>query len=200
MTVPAPARPPRRTLPRPSLTMLTVVAVLIAGFLGAGWLDMHRAASERVVVLTRGLAAFQPVSAGEVSLRAMPPSAIPHGALRSLGAVRGHYVLQPVHTGQVVVRQAVGPPATATGLVVVPLPAANDSSARIRKGDLVDVLIAPRKQSGRAVVMRRVLVVDEQQTPAGDHLVYIAVPRHRERAIALAAGRGLTILAEVPKP
>lgn len=128
----------------------------------------------------------------------MPPSAIPRGALRSISAVRGHYVLLPVHTGQVVVRQAVGPPATAAGLVVVPLPAANDSSARIRKGDLVDVLIAPRKQSGRAIVMRRVLVVDEQQTPAGDHLVYIAVPRHRERAIALAAGRGLTILAEVP--
>jgi Flp pilus assembly protein CpaB len=183
---------------RMSLTTWTVVAVFIAGSAGAIWLGTHhRPGSERVVVTTRALPAFHTVAAGDVKVREIPRSAIPPGAMRSLAAVQGHYVLRPVGTGQAVAQQAIGPP-VAAGRVVVPLPVDSDSSASIHKGALIDVLIAPRGQHGRALVMRRVLVVDEQKTTTGGHVVFLAVPRHRERTIALAAGRGLAILVEVP--
>ena len=185
-------------LARMSLTTWTVVAFLVAGSAGAIWLGIHPAGSERVVVTTRAQAAFHTVAASDMKLREVPRSAIPPGAIRSLASVQGHYVLRPLGTGQVVVQQAVGPPATAPCQVVVPLPVDSASSARIHRGALVNLLIAPREQHGRAVVMRRVLVVDEQKATGGGLRVFLAVPRHRERAIALAAGRGLAILVAPP--
>jgi hypothetical protein len=183
---------------RVSLTTWTVVAVFIAGSAGAIWLGtQHRPVFERIVVTTRALAAFHTVAAGDVKVREVSRSAIPPGAMRSLAAIRGHYVLRPIGSRQAVVQQAIGPP-VAAGRVVVPLPVDSGSSSGTHKGALIDVLIAPRGEDGRALVMRRVLVVDVQQTTAGGHLVFLAVPRHCERAIALAAGRGLAILVEVP--
>jgi hypothetical protein len=80
---------------------------------------------------------------------------------------------------------------------VVPLSLGNDSAAWIRDGAVVDLLLAPTGPEGKAVVIRQVLVVDQRKTTAG-HLVFVAVPRDRECAIARVAGRGRAILAEVP--
>lgn len=178
--------------------MCTGAAVFVAGALGAIWLGIHGAGTERIVVASRAMAAFHVVTAGDVKLRAVSVSAVPPGAIRSLASVQGHYVLRPLGTGQAVAQQAVGPPAAKAGRVVVPLPVDSGSAARIHKGAVVDVLIAPRGDHGRAVVMRQVLVVDEQKATGGGLLVFLAVPRHRERAIALAAGRGQAILVEPP--
>ncbi|MCW2907373.1 MAG: hypothetical protein JWL68_2162 [Actinomycetia bacterium] len=188
----------RRAWPRISLTMCTAVAVFVAGAAGGTWLGIDGARTERVVVVTRDLSGFRAVSAADVTLRKMARSAVPPGAMRSLGSVRGHYVLRPLHAGQIVVQHAVGPPAAAPGLVVVPLSVGNDSAAWIRDGALVDLLLAPTGPGGRAVVIRQVLVVDQRKTAAGGHLVFVAVPRDRECAIARVAGRGRAILAEVP--
>lgn len=179
--------------------MWAAIAVLVVGSLAGVSLGMYGAGTELVVVATHDLSAFHAVSAGDVSLREVARSAIPRGAARSLAAVRGHYVLQSLNGGEVVVQGAVGPPAAATaGTVVVPLSAGYDSSAWIRTGALVDLLLAPTGQSGAAVAIPRVEVVDEQKTANGGHLVFLAVPCSREYAIAQVAGRGQAILAGVP--
>ena len=181
-----------------SLTLWTVAAALVVGTAGAIWLGTRSTGSERVVVTVRALAPFHTVGASDVNVREVPRSAIPPGAIRSPAAVRGHYVLRSLGAGKVVVKQAVGPPEAAADRVVVPLPVTGGSAAGIRNGALVDVLIAPQGEHGRAVVMRRVLVVDQQKTTAGGSLVFLAIPRHRERKLASVAGRGLTILVDVP--
>lgn len=144
---------------------------------------------------THDLSAFHAVSASDVSLRQIARSAIPRGAMRSLAAVRGHYVLRSLDGGEVVVQGAVGPPAAAAGMAVVPLPVGNDISAWIRTGALVDLLLAPTGQRGKAVVIPRVEVVDDQKAAIGGHIVFLAVPRSQEIAIAQVAGRGQVILA-----
>ncbi len=182
--------------------MWTAIAVLILGVLGAGVLGVRvrigrPSGSENVVVVTGGLPAFTVVSASDVRTRKVSRSAVPAGAVRSPGAVRGHYVLQQLDVGQVVVRSAVGPPSPCPEMVVIPLPVDNESSAGIRGGTYVDVLLAPTGQGGTVVVLRRVLVI-EQRTTASGHVVFLAVPRDSERAIGAVAGRGQVILARVP--
>ena len=186
---------PGRRSRRLSLAMWTAIAVFVAGSLGAIALGIYRAGSERVVVATHDLPAFHAVSAGDVSLREVARSAIPRGAVRSLAAIRDHYVLKSLDDGEVMAQSAVGPPTTAAGMVVGPLPVGNDNSAWIRTGALVDLLLAPTGQGGSAVVIPRVEVVDERKTAAGGHLVFLAVPRGREYASAQVAGRGQVILA-----
>jgi hypothetical protein len=117
--------------------------------------------------------------------------------MRSLTAVRRHYALKSVGSGEVLTQKAVGPSAAATGMVVIPLPVDTDTSAWIHAGDLVDLLLAPTGQGGRTAVIPRVEVVDERMTATGGHLVFLAVARNQEPAIAQVAGRGQAILAEV---
>ena len=185
----------RRGLQRISLTMWTAVAVFVAGSLVGISLGIYGMGSERVVVARHDLSAFHAVSASDVSLREVARSAIPRGAIRSLGAARNHYILQSIDSGEVLVQGDVGPPAAAARMVVVPLPVGNDSFAGIRIGALVNLLLAPTGPHGRAVVIPRVEVVDERKTGAGGQLVFLAVPPGRQCAIAQVAGRGQAILA-----
>jgi Flp pilus assembly protein CpaB len=187
----------RRNWRQISLTMWAALAVFVAGALGGISLGIYGTGSESVVVATHDLPAYHAVSASDVSLRKMAGSAIPRGAIGSLAAVLGHYLLTSLDGGEVVVQDAVGPPAAvaAAGMVVVPLPVANDSSAWVRKGALVDLLLAPAGQGGSAVVIPRVEVVDDQKTATGGHLVFFAVPRGQETAIAQVTGRGQAVLA-----
>jgi hypothetical protein len=187
--------PARRGMRRLSLTMWVAIVVFIAGCLGGISLGIYGTGPESVVMVTHDLPAYRAISASDVSLRQVASSAIPPGAMRSLAAVRGHYLPKSLNDGEVVVQDAVGPPAAAAGTVVVPLPVGNDSSAWIGAGALVDLLLAPSGQGGSAVVIPRVEVVDDQKTATGGHLVFLAVPRDQEAAIAQVTGRGQAVLA-----
>ena len=186
-----------------SLTTWTVVAVVILGVLGAGVLRVHDLVArpdgtEKVVVVTKGsLPAFSELSGNDVQLKNLRRSAVPAGAMRSLNAVRGHYVLRKLGEGQVVVRTVVGPPAPSGHKVVIALPVDKATSAGIRAGAYVDVLLAPTGNGRAVIVLRRVLVIERQPTALGN-IVFLAVPRKRELAIGAVAGRGKVILARVP--
>ena len=113
---------------------MAAATVFLVGSLGGVALGVHGAGAELVVVTTQDLSAFRTISAADVTLRKVARSAVPRDAVRSLAAVRGHYAVQPVDSGQVVVEGAVGPSATAPAAVVVPVPAARDDAAWIRTG------------------------------------------------------------------
>lgn len=193
------AAPPRRSWQKVSLAGWAATVIFVVGSLGGVALGIHSAGGELVVVATRDLSAFRAISAADVTLREEARSAIPRDAIRSLASVRDHYALQSIDGGQVVVQGAVGPVASAPGVAaVVPVPTARDNAAWIRNGALVDVLLAPTGAGGHAVVIPGAEVVGERTNAAGGDLVFIAVPRRWERAIAEVAGRGQAILAEPP--
>lgn len=188
------AATPSRRWRRVSLATWLAVAVVVAGALGAISLSFYGTGTELVVVAAGDLPAFRAVSASDVTVREVARSAVPAGAVRSLTAIRGHYLLQPLDSGAVVTQGAVGPPAAPPGTVVVPLRVGDDSPA-VRPGELVDLLLTPTGQGGAAVVIGRVEVVEEVKSSVGGELAYLAVPRDRESVIAQVAGRGQAILA-----
>jgi hypothetical protein len=179
---------------RISLTLWAAIAVFILGALGGIPLGIHDAGSQSILTAAHELPAFHVVSASDVSLRQVPRSAVPPGAVRSLDGVRGHYLLKSLNGGAIVVQDAVGPPAVAADTVVVPLPVSNDNSAWIHTGALVDVLLAPAGQGGRALVIPRAEVVDDTTPASGGHLIFLAIPRDREADIAQVVGRAQEFL------
>ena len=203
---PEPAAPNSQPAPvqlrrwqKASLTTWTAIAVLIVGVVGAAVMDAREpGGSEKVVVATGALSAFTAVTASDVRIRRVPRGVVPAGAVRSPGDVRGHYLLRQLGAGQVVVHGVVGPAAPSPGLVVVPLPVDNDSSAGIAAGSYVDVLLAPTGQGGTVAVLQRAYVVGQRITASG-HVVFLAVPRDSEWAIGAVAGRGEVILARIPR-
>lgn len=191
------AATPLRRWRRVSLATWLAIAVVVAGALGAISLGFYDTGTEPVVVAAGDLPAFRAVSASDVTLREVARSAVPAGAVRSLTAIRGHYLLQPLDSEAAVTQGAVGPPAASPGTVVVPLRVGDDSPA-VRPGELVDLLLTPTGQGGAAVVIGRVEVVDEVKSSVGGELAYLAVPRDRESVIAQVAGRGQAVLAALP--
>lgn len=192
------AATPLRRWRRVSLATWLAIAVIVAGASGAISLGFYDTGTELVgVVAADDLPAFRAVSASDVTLREVARSAVPAGAVRSLTAIRGHYLLQPLDSGAAVTQGAVGPPAASPGTVVVPLRVADDGPV-VRPGELVDLLLTPTGQGGAAVVIGRVEVVDEVKSSVGGELAYLAVPRDRESVIAQVAGRGQAVLAALP--
>jgi Flp pilus assembly protein CpaB len=183
------ARPAR---PGVSLTTLVVVAALLLGAGGAVWLGQRGAATRQVVVAGRDLPAFAAVAAADVALAPVARSAVPRGAAQSPAAVVGRYLLHPVKAGQAVAADAIGPPAAA-GTTVVGLPLDTAGPGGVGAGDRADLLLAPSAAGTAPVVVPEVLVVDVRG-PAAGTIVFLAVPRDRERDIAGVAGRGRAIL------
>lgn len=128
-----------------------IVAAAFAGLAVLfGLSALHPAAPRHVLVLAAAhdLVAGSALAAADVRTVALPPAAVPFGALRPGAAVAGRVVAGPVRRGEPLtdvrlagpaLLAAVGPP----GAVAVPVRFADPGAAALlRPGDHVDVLAA----------------------------------------------------------
>jgi len=153
--------------------------LLIALALGAGAIagTLYYVGAQRVniVVAARDVVSVRPLTAGDVELRAIPPDAMPEGALLSLDAAVGKVVTAPVWRGQPLVARGLADDAATfqTGLslpsglraIAVPVAATSAVGGAITPGARVDVLAVPvlgRAPSGRTteLLLSSALVLD----------------------------------------
>jgi hypothetical protein len=195
MTVPT---VPRRQ-PGPPLMAWAAVAFLIAGVLGAGWLAHWGGKTDLVVVTTRDLAAFHSLSDNDIALRKVARSAVPSGAAQSLDGAHRRYLLRAIPNGQIISDQDLGP--TAEGgdaSVVIVLSVDEGGATEVRRGDKIDLALAPSSLSAKPVVLRSVLVVDLRASSAGGSFAYLAIPRDSVADVAAVAAQGRTLLLRPP--
>jgi Flp pilus assembly protein CpaB len=126
----------------------------------------------RVLVAAHDLAGGALLSAGDVTLRELPPAAVPTGALTSADEVSERTLAGPVRAGEVLTDlRLAGRSLVARygdGLVAVPVRIADAASVRLlRPGDVVDVLAAGVAERGGG---------DAAGQPATARLVASAVP------------------------
>ena len=149
-----------------------------------------------VVVAGRDLPGGSPLSAADLQLARLPPSAVPGGALRLTSAAVGRMLAAPVRRGEPLtdVRlvgsrlvAALGP-----GLVATPVRLADPAVAGLlRPGDRVDVLAAPADPAlgTRPTVAAAdvpVLAVPAAD-PTGDQGALVVLATTSRMALALAA-------------
>ena len=211
--------PARRVRRRPSPLLLlrrrprlwwavTLALALAAGALTAGAVERAVAAraawgtTTTVLVAVRGVAAGEPIGAGDVERQARPAAMVPPTALRELPdrAVAGAAVVE----GEVLVRERLagaglrGPAARLpSGTRAVAIPAEPGLTPPVEVGDHVDVIVALAAAAagdgppGFTLVPRAVVVaVDE-------HAVTVGVPADDAARVVVALGAGAVTLALV---
>lgn len=144
-----------------------VAALCAAAAVAAGLAAVAPAPPPTTVVLAAGadLAAGHAIRPADLQAVALPPAAVPSGALRPGARVAGRSVALPVRRGEVLTDvRLVGSPllsaVTAGGLVGAPVRIADGAAvALLRPGDRVDVLGASDAQPAAAVLAGNVLVV-----------------------------------------
>lgn len=147
--------------------------ILLAAGLLAGVLSgvLYQASAQRteVVVAARELDALRPLTASDLTTRALPSDAIPAGAQRAAGPLVGRYLRAPISRGQLILTESVAheaaqfssglrPPA-GTRAIAVPVTAAHALGGAIVPGGRVDLIAVP--VAGRAPADRAVELLAE---------------------------------------
>ncbi len=161
-----------------------LVLALVAGCLAGG---LYFIATQRVnmVVAARDLDVVRALSADDLELRAVPPDALPQGALFSVDDAVGRVPVAPLWRGQALVARALASDAAVfhTGLrlpagqraVALPVTAAGAVGGTISPGARVDVLAIPilgRAPAGRTteLLVIEALVLDVRGESGGPYL------------------------------
>jgi pilus assembly protein CpaB len=126
-----------------------------------------------VLVAAHDLSGGIPLSAGDLALARLPPSAAPAGALRLATDAVGRTLAAPVRRGEPLTDvRLVGPrlvDALGPGLVATPVRLADPAvAALLRPGDRVDVLAAPADPALGARTTLAAADVPVLAVPAGD--------------------------------
>lgn len=180
-----------------------VAALCAAAAVGAALAVLAPAPQPTTIVLAAAtdLAAGHALTQADLRALALPPAAVPAGALRPGAPAVGRSVALPVRRGEVLtdVRfagSALLAAVTAGGLVGAPVRIGDAAAvALLRAGDRVDVLGASDAQSAAAVLAGNVLVVsvpagaDGQRDPGLETgaLVVLATTPETSRRLAQAA-------------
>jgi pilus assembly protein CpaB len=147
-----------------------------------------------VLVAARDLPGGGPLSAADLTLTRLPPSAVPSGALRAAGEAVGRTLAAPVRRGEPLTDvRLVGPrlvDALGPGLVATPVRLADPALASLlRPGDRVDVLAAPADPA--AATHTTVAAADVQ-------VLAVPVPDTGDETAAAVDG-ALVVLATTPR-
>ena len=187
---------------RRSLLALALVAGLLAGAL-------YVAGAQRVdvVVAARDVTEIRPLTAQDLEVRAVPPDALPVGAVSNVDAVIGRVPIAPLWQGQPLVVRALADDATTfhTGLtlrpgeraIAIPVVAVSAVGGAIAPGARVDVIAVPvigRAPAGRVVELlaAEALVLDVRTESGAPH-------RPRSQDAAFTAERlGSVVIAITP--
>ncbi len=160
---------------------LLVALALIAGAIAGA---IYYAGSQRVsvVVAARDIGTVRSLGAADVELRALPPDALPDGALSSVDDAVGKVLVIPAWRGQPIVSRALADDtatfqtglALPTGLraIAIPATAASAVGGAIVPGARVDVLAVPvlgRAPAGRTteLLATGALVLDVRTESGG---------------------------------
>lgn len=173
-----------------------MVATVAAVLTGLTALAPPRPPTVSVVTAARPLSAGSTIQAADLELTELPPRAVPDGAVTDPTALVGEKL-----AGQVPERQVLTPDALlrqrsgSTGVVVAPLPLADDRvSGLLQAGDVVDVLAADTQSGKTKVVATAVHVltgtIAESEAGSGSGtggLVLVEVGAGTATALAAAA-------------
>lgn len=188
-----------------ALIVLAIAAGLVAGVL-------YYAGAQRVAVVVAAvdLLPGRAVTAPDIETRALPPDALPAGALTDVASALGRFPRAPLWKGQLVLAGALSasPAAFDTGVplptgyraVAIPVSAAHAVGGAIIPGSRVDVIAVPvpgRAPAGRMteLLAQAALVVDvrgEQGGPFDRH------PTVRQQATAIRDRLGSVVIAVGP--
>jgi Flp pilus assembly protein CpaB len=188
-----------------------LLAALCAGGAAAGALAVVAPAppaSTRVLAAARELAPGSVLTAGDLQIVALPPDAVPDGALRPDAAVLGRMVTGPVRRREPLTDvRLLGPELLAAlpdrDQVAVPVRIADPAAvALLRTGDRVDVLAASEGAAEAAVVAPRALVVavprrdgtDSDPLDGGALVVLAATPAAARRLAQAAVAARLSVV------
>ncbi len=156
-----------------------------------------------VTVARRDLVAGHVVSADDVTLRGIPSSAIPDGALRQVSLAVGATLTSDVRRGEVLTdaRVAVGFSAgLAPGEVATPVRLADGGVAAVLSvGESVDLVATDRDGTSHAVVSgARVIAIPAQggsMDPLSGVLIVLAVPAESaDEVVATGTDRALSVV------
>lgn len=187
---------------------ILLVIALVAGALAGG---LYYAGVQRTAVLVaaRDLDATHPLGSDDLSLRELPPDALPDGALSDASLAIGRTPRAPLVRGQFVLAASLGDRGATfrTGLVVprgwravaVPLVPAQALGGALLPGAAVDVIAVPvpgRAPAGRAaeLVATSALVLDVR-AESGAALADASAPRS---GLAQPAERLGAIVVAIP--
>lgn len=177
---------------------LAILATLAAVLAGLTALAPPRPDTVSVVTAQRALTGGTAVRAEDLDRTELPPGAVPDGAWTDPAEVVGQTLAGPVPGGQVLTSEALlRHRATGSGMVVAPLPLADDRvSALLEAGDQVDVLAAD-SQTGKTRVVASAIRVVTGAIPGADDaggaggLVLVEVSQSTATALAAAAATGV---------
>lgn len=178
---------------------LSGVAAAVAVLLGLQAAAPEPDPTALVVAATRDLPAGTVIGAGDVAVRALPPDAVPAGALVDAAALLGRTSTGPVREGEVLtdVRVVSGTLLEGyPGRVAAPVRIADAGAVSLlRVGDTVDVVAAdPQGRREAVTVAERAAVVALPRAPgsalATGGLLVLAVTDDTARALAAAAVSG----------
>ncbi|MCW2759503.1 MAG: hypothetical protein JWO46_3249 [Nocardioidaceae bacterium] len=185
---------------RPIAVLLLALGVLA----GLQAVRPPAAATVGLVVAAHDLPAGARLSAADLTLRGMPPDAVPDGAARSLAHVGGRTLAAPVRRGEVITDvRSLGPALVARypGRVATPVRLADpDVAAVLRPGDHVQVVAADAESAtgeaggrvlGSGIVLTLPRASDSDPTSGTTglpgRLVLLAVTDSDAAAVAAAA-------------
>jgi Flp pilus assembly protein CpaB len=200
---------------RPALRWLVVFAVAgLTGVLSARVVDSARAAQARwgtgrsVVVVVRAVAAGDPIEAGDVEVRPLPPAALPDAAVSD--APVGRVAVADLYPGEVLVADRLAPGGRHGPAALLPpgdralaVPS-GPGTPPLHVGDTVDVLATydpllfdPASDpagltAGGGAVATGALVID-----VSDGAVTVALEPEEASLVALALAQGAVTLALV---
>jgi pilus assembly protein CpaB len=173
-----------------------LAAALVCGAI-AGWIYYSSLQRVSVVVAAQGLDADRPIAAADLTVREMPPDAVPKGAVHAVEDAVGRVPRAPLWPGQILIAPALGVGAAAfhSGLVppagqralAIPVTASQAVGGALVAGAHVDVIAVPvsgRAPAGRVteLVAANVTVLDVRGENGGP-IVVGAPPRHGAAAL-----------------
>ncbi|MBI2983004.1 MAG: Flp pilus assembly protein CpaB [Chloroflexi bacterium] len=185
--------------------ILAVAAGLVAGVL-------YYAGAQRigVVVAASDLAPGHPIAAADLEIRAMPPDALPSGAVTDPSAAIGRFARTPIWKGQLLLAAAIStsPAAFQSGIelptgyraVAIPVSAAHAVGGALIPGSRVDVISVPvqgRAPAGRGteLIAQAALVVDVRGEQGGP---FERLPTAPRAATAIRDRLGSVVIAVGP--
>lgn len=181
--------------------LAVVTGTTVAGAVGRAHAELARYGGARpTVVARRDVDVGDVLDAGDVVIRSEPAAFVPDGAAGSVDAVVGRTVVAPVFAGEPVLRVHLAPDGVRglaallpRGRVAVGVPV-SASSARVRRGDTVDVLgtFDPAAAAGGEptfAVATAALVVD-----VGQESATVAVTPEEAKRVAFAEAHGAVTL------
>jgi pilus assembly protein CpaB len=178
-----------------------LIAVSVVELVGA--LRPTDQARSEVTVARRDLVAGHVVGAGDVTLRGLPSSVLPDGALRYLSEAVGATLTSDVRRGEVLTdaRVAVGfSSGLAPGEVATPVRLADGGVAAVLSvGASVDLVATDRDGTPQPVVSgARVIAIPDQggsMDPLSGVLIVLAVPAESaDDVVATGADRALSVV------